>query len=70
MWLFEKNKKSDKPLERLTKKERKQITNIRNESRGISKDIKRIMRDFPGGSVVKTPRSQCRGPGFDPWPGN
>ena len=23
--------------------------------------------DFPGGAVVKTPRSQCRGPGFDPW---
>ena len=26
--------------------------------------------DFPGGPVVKTPRSQCRGPGFDPWSGN
>ena len=24
------------------------------------------LRDFPGGPVVKTPRSQCRGPGFDP----
>ena len=22
-------------------------------------------RDFPGGAVVKTPHSQCRGPGFD-----
>ena len=27
-------------------------------------------RDFPGGSVVKTPHSQCRGPGFNPWSGN
>ena len=26
--------------------------------------------DFPGGAVVKTPQSQCRGPGFDPWSGN
>ena len=26
--------------------------------------------DFPGGPAVKTPRSQCRGPGFDPWLGN
>ena len=26
--------------------------------------------DFPGGPVVKTLRSQCRGPGFHPWSGN
>ena len=26
--------------------------------------------DFPGGPVAKTPCSQCRGPGFDPWLGN
>ena len=32
--------------------------------------IKNTMRDFPGGAVVKTPCSQCRGPGFDPWSGN
>ena len=25
--------------------------------------------DFPGGPVVKTPRFQCRGHGFDPWSG-
>ena len=25
--------------------------------------------DLSGGAVVKTPRSQCRGPGFDPWSG-
>ena len=27
-------------------------------------------RDFPGVPVVKTPCSQCRGHGFDPWLGN
>ena len=26
--------------------------------------------DFPGGPVGKTPCSQCRGHGFDPWLGN
>ena len=26
--------------------------------------------DFPGGPVAKTPSSQCRGPGFNPWSGN
>ena len=26
--------------------------------------------DFPGGPVVKTPCSQCRGHGFNPWSGN
>ena len=26
--------------------------------------------DFPGGPVSKTPHSQCRGPGFDPWSQN
>ena len=27
-------------------------------------------QDFPGGAVVKTPCSQCRGVGFYPWSGN
>ena len=27
-------------------------------------------RDFLGGSVAKTPCSQCGGPGFHPWLGN
>ena len=27
------------------------------------------MGDVLGGPVVKTPRSQCRGPGFEPWSG-
>ena len=26
--------------------------------------------DFPGGAVVKTSRSKCRGPGFNPWSRN
>ena len=26
--------------------------------------------DFLGGPVAKTPRCQCRGPGFNPWSGN
>ena len=25
--------------------------------------------DLPGGPVAKTPRSQCKGPVFDPWSG-
>ena len=25
--------------------------------------------DFPGGPVAMTLRSQCRGPGFNPWSG-
>ena len=29
-----------------------------------------VGENFPGGSVVKTPCSQCRGPGFDPCSGN
>ena len=28
------------------------------------------VKNFPGGPVVKTPRFQCRGRGFDPWSGN
>ena len=33
-------------------------------------EIKEDLSDFPGGPVVKTPHSQCKGPGFDPWSGN
>ena len=29
-----------------------------------------ILRDFPGGPVVKILRSQCGGPRFDPWLGS
>ena len=31
---------------------------------------KRRERYFSGGPVTKTPCSQCRGPGFNPWSGN
>ena len=27
-------------------------------------------KDFPGGPGAKTPHSQCRAPGFNPWSGN
>ena len=33
-------------------------------------DFKRLVTDFPGGPVVKTPCFHCRGHGFDPWLGN
>ena len=32
--------------------------------------IKTLWRAFPGGPVVKIPCFQCRGLGFNPWPGN
>ena len=35
-----------------------------------SHPFKTLVRDFPGGPVVKTPYSQCKGSGFDPWSGN
>ena len=35
-----------------------------------STDIKTVRRDFPGGPVVETQRSQCRGCTFDPCSGN
>ena len=35
-----------------------------------SKKTLRVSGGFPGGPVVKTLHSQCRGPGFDPWSGN
>ena len=31
---------------------------------------KSILWDFPGGPVANSLRSQCRGPGFDPWSEN
>ena len=34
------------------------------------KKKKKHLWDFPDGAVVKTPHSQCRGPGFNPWSGN
>ena len=32
--------------------------------------IKNKVRGVPGGAVAKIPRSQCRGPGLDPWSGD
>ena len=32
--------------------------------------VLRLMGEFPGGPVVRTPRFHCRGHGFDPWSGN
>ena len=50
-WFFEKIKKTDKPIARLTKKtrERTQINKIRNERGDITTDtteIQRIIRDY------------------------
>ena len=44
--------------------EKKNMAGSNRHSKGIS------LGDFPGGLVVETPHSQCRGPGFDPWSGN
>ena len=43
---------------------------MQSERRQKKKKRKIKNRDFPGGPVVKTPRSQCRGPQIDPWSGN
>ena len=34
------------------------------------KQQKSLSRDFPAGPVARTPHSQWRGPGIDPWSGN
>ena len=36
----------------------------------FSLPFKEVILDFLGGPVAKTPLSQGRGPGFDPWPRN
>ena len=33
-------------------------------------DIEHTFRDFPASPVAKTPSSQNRGPGFNPWSRN
>ena len=40
------------------------------ESLTKEKTFKLKPREFLGGPVAKIPRSQCRGPGFNPWLGN
>ena len=36
-------------------------------AKSSTQSYKNTCQDFPGGPVAKTPSSQCRGPGFDPW---
>ena len=38
----------------------------------LQKNLTKIQksRDFPGGPMVKTPNSQCKEPGFNPWSRN
>ena len=36
----------------------------------LKKKKRSKVRDIPGGPVGKNPRTQCRGPAFDPWSGN
>ena len=36
----------------------------------ILKQKKSLSRDFAAGPVARTPHSQCRRPGTDPWAGN
>ena len=43
---------------------------LRAEIMGLALASKINEGDFPGGPVVKTPHSQCRGPRFDPRSGN
>ena len=58
-----------------------QMSNVSTETETLRKipkevlEIKNILTeikngDFPGGAVVTTPHSQCKGPGFDSWSGN
>ena len=37
---------------------------------GVSQTNNVASQNFPSSPVAKTPDSQCRGPGFDPWSGN
>ena len=48
--------------------EKKQIEIL--ELKSTVTEIINSLEDLPGGPVAKTPRSQCRRPGFNPWSGN
>lgn len=43
---------------------------LQTQPQGSGADIKTVRRDFPGGPVIETQRSQCRGCTFDPCLGN
>ena len=55
-------------LGRNTHPERKGMGILSNKEECSKSEARQ--RDFPGGAVVKTSCSQCRGPRFDPWSGN
>ena len=46
--------------------------NFEEKNKIIPEKISEIntVRDFPGGPVAKSPPSQYRGPGFNPWSEN
>ena len=46
------------------------IAHMWNLKKIYTKELIYKTGEFPGGPVVKTLHSQCRGPGFDPWSGN
>ena len=42
-----------------------------NKEQIVGKNVESVPgRNFPGSPVVKTPGSQCRGPGCEPWSGH
>ena len=54
-----------------SKGEKERYTHLNAEFQTTARrDKKAFLRDFPGGTVAKTPHSQCRGPGFNPLSGN
>ena len=44
------------------------LMKVKEESEKVG--LKLNIQDSPAGPVAKTLRSQCWGPGFDPWLGN
>ena len=50
--------------------QRKQQERRQSSESGGTEGQGDLPQDFPSGPVAKTPRSQCRGPGFDPWSRN
>ena len=46
------------------------IPTVRHSGKGKTKETRKSVDDFPGGSGTKTLGSQCKGPGFNPWSKN